>query len=224
MCSYPPPLTEIDMSAPMARHAAAGRVPRLSAPAPRWAAAAAGLAVASLVVVQASSAAFTSTTTRPGNTWTTGTVVVTADSAGTALFSQTALAPDTATTHDGEKCLVVTYSGSLAAEVRLHAAKTAGSTGLEPYLDVVIERGTGTATDGVCGSFVSSESVFTGNLGTLTTNHTGFGTGLVAGGWQPTPPSTNMTSTYRVRWNLQDNNNAQGKTAEVSLSWEAQNT
>ena len=198
---------------------AASLTPRLA----RWTAAGAGLVVASAVVVQTSSAAFTHTTTRGANTWAAGNVVVTAANAGTALFTESNLKPGST----GEQCVVVTYSGSLAADVRLHAAISTGSAplsnGLEQYLDATVTRAAGDQS-GNCATLTSPVAVYSGTMNGLATTHNNYATGATAAGWLPTPPSTSMVMTYKFVWTLQDNNNAQGLRANITFSWEAQNT
>jgi hypothetical protein len=201
-----------------------GRRSSLSPRVTRWAAAGAGLLVASTVVVQ-SSAAFTSTTTRPDNRWAAGNVIVTAANAGTAMFNESNLKPGSS----GEQCVVVTYSGSLAAEVRLHAAINTGasplSNGLETYLNATVVRAAGDQSADCAGlGGVTPIDVYSGTMNGLATTHNNYTNGATAGGWQPTPPSTTMVMTYRFQWSLQDNNSAQGLRANITISWEAQNT
>ena len=52
-----------------------------------------GLLGSGALVWQASYAAFTAQTTSPGNSWSTGSVALTDDDAGAAMFSRTGLAP-----------------------------------------------------------------------------------------------------------------------------------
>lgn len=196
----------------------------------RWAGAGAGMLVASLVVVQASSAAFTGTTTKTDNTWEAGTVSLTNDSPSVStLFTETALKPGST----GTKCLHVTYTGSLASNVRLHAAIVTGtgnSTGLESDMTVTISRLLGDhATSGACDPSYASgtpTSVFAGNFNTFATTHTSFAAVGTAGGDTWTGATTGEAYTYRIIWELPSNapNTAQGKRAKVNFTWEAQNT
>src|SRR5436305_12715016 len=80
-------------------------------------------------------AAFTAATSNAGNSFTGGTVYLTDDDGGNALFSMSAAKPgDTET-----KCLTVDYTGSLNSEVRLFGITT--GTGLDAYLTLKITRG-----------------------------------------------------------------------------------
>lgn len=177
-------------------------------------AAAGSLALISGLISTSSTAAFTGSTTNPGNAWTAGSVSISDSASGTAMFTQSGLVPgDT-----GSRCLVVTYGGDVAADVRLSASVT-GGTGLDGYLDLVVDAGTGSAAD--CSDFaVSAPGLFTGTLATMATANAGFATGVDT--WAPT--GVGQTRTYRFTWTLQDDNNAQGLTTQAGFTWEARNS
>jgi hypothetical protein len=173
-----------------------------------------GLLLSGLLVWQASHAAFSDTTTNPGNSWAAGEVIITSDRA-TALFEAPNLAPG----DGGAQCVRVTYSGTLDADVRLYGAYVGGDSGLAPYLDFDVEQGTGTAAD--CSDFTAGTSASaTGTLASFVTTHTNFANGL--GGWSPAP---NTTRTYRFTYELPHgvSNDAQGESATASFTWEARN-
>jgi len=66
------------------------------------------------------------------------------------MFNATAMAPASSST----ECIVVTYSGTLVpADVVLYGVS--GGTGLDGYLDVVIEEGSGGVFGG-CTALVGS--------------------------------------------------------------------
>ena len=175
----------------------------------------AGLLVMSLLVVTGSRAAFTASTANGVNTFTAGTVTLADDDAGSVMFNLTGMKPgDTAT-----KCVNVTYTGSLAADVKLYG--TVGGTGLADYLDTTVDIGTGAAGGAPldCTGFVLGSNLSSGTLTAFGAAHTNYGNGLggFAGATNPT------TRSYRVTVTLQDNNLAQGKTASLAFTWEAQN-
>jgi camelysin-like metallo-endopeptidase len=176
----------------------------------------AGLAAVSLFVVNSTQAAFFASTANGGNSFTAGTVVLADDDSGTLMFNLSGMKPnDTAT-----KCVNVTYTGSLAADVKLYG--DVGGTGLADYLSTSIDVGTG-ATGGEamsCDGFASSANLHNTTLAAFGAAHTNFGNG-VAGFDGATNPSTRS---YRVTVTLQDNNEAQGKNASAIFTWEAQNT
>lgn len=171
----------------------------------------------SVVATRASMSAFSDTTENSSNQWTAGSVTLTDNDSGVALFDNlTNLTPG-----DSEvDCIEVTYSGSLDAAVKLYGATTAG-TGLEAYLDLTVERGTGT-----CGAFTPDVTVWSngvdGDLGVFLGSKTDFASG--ADNWTVTGGLPDETVPYRLTVTLQDDNNAQSLTTTVTFTWEAQNT
>lgn len=122
-----------------------------------------------------------------------------------------------------ENCLVVTYGGSLAANVKLYADSLVGTLGT--YLNLGVEIGDGGAFPGTattegtipCSGFTGS-SIYSGTLAGFAGTNTDFGSGV--GVWAPT---TGLFKTYRFVVTVQDDNLAQGQTATVNFVWEAQN-
>lgn len=168
-----------------------------------------------LMAFQATSAAFSSQTSNAGNTFAAGTVELTDNDGGFALFEVTEMIPGQ--TEVG--CIEVTYSGSLDSEVRVFGAATGGD-GLEAFLDLTIERG-----DGDCTTFGNATAVWTngtdGDLGAFVGAATDFATGVDA--WQPTGGEPADTVPYRITVTLQDDNDAQGLSTAITFNWEAQN-
>lgn len=176
------------------------------------AALAAFLVVGALVVVSSRSA-FSDTTSNASNSWSGGTVVITDDDSGSAMFTATNMKPGDSNTN----CIVATYSGSLVpADVKLYG--TSGGAGLDAYLDVTIDIGTGGAF-GNCTGFTLSSTPFTGTLATFASTYTNFGNGIA--GWSPA--ANPESRTYRITVSLQDNNAAQGLNGTATFTWEAQN-
>ena len=116
-----------------------------------------------------------------------------------------------------EGCIEVTYSGSLDGIVRIYGAVTAGD-GLEDYLDLTVERGTGT-----CAEFGTATAVWTsagdGSLGAFMASKTDFASG--SDNWAVTGGGDNDTVPYRFTIVQQDDNAAQGLTSTVSFVWVA---
>lgn len=172
--------------------------------------------IGSLLIASGSRAAFTAKSTNGSNSWTAGTVILTDDDAESAMFSLTNLAPG----DGGTKCINVTYTGSLTADVKLYGP-VAGD-GLAPYLTTTIEIGTGAAggATGDCTGFTATSTLF--NAGTLAdfgTAHSSFTNGL--GGFTGATNPTTMS--YRITTSVADDTLAQGKTATATFTWEAQN-
>ncbi len=164
---------------------------------------------------QRTGAAFSATTDNTGNAFVAGTVTLTDNDSGTAMFN----VPNMTLNDTAVGCIEVTYSGTLDPQVRTYAAITAGD-GLEAYLDLTIERG-----DGTCAAFGTATAVWTnatdGDLGVFLAAATNYATGQ--DNWQPTGGAPDDTVPYRFTMALQDNTLAQAKTVTVTFTWEAQN-
>lgn len=153
--------------------------------------------------------AFSATTQNAGNSFATGSITLTDNDSGSALFNVTgADANDTYT-----RCIRVTYAstGSVNATVKLYG--TTAGTGLDQYLDVAITRGTGTAAD--CSDFAGATSIYSGTLQAFPDNY--------AAGVDDTDTSwsNGEAATYRIAVTVQDNNAAQGLNASQTFTWEA---
>ena len=176
----------------------------------------AAIGVVGLLVLTTSRAAFNDTTDNGPNSFTAGDVVLNDDDAGNVMFDLAGMKPgDTAT-----KCINVTYTGSLPADVKLYG--TVGGTGLATYLDTVIDIGTGAGggTNFDCGGFKASANLHTATLDVFGTTNTDYATGL--GGFDGATNPTTMS--YQFTVTLQDNNAAQGLDATATFTWEARNT
>lgn len=92
--------------------------------------------------------AFSATTQNAGNEISTGTVALGDNDAGSAMFQVTGAKPGDTWT----KCIKITYTGSLPADVKNYLSSTPGP--LTPYLRLKLERGT-QSTGGFpgCGDF-----------------------------------------------------------------------
>ena len=176
--------------------------------------------VAGAVAVVGTWSAFSATTGNAGNSFSAGTVHLTDNDAGAAMLSLSNARPGDATTG----CILVTYGGTLDADVRLHGAI---SGDLAPYLNLTVTRGTDSAP-----SF-SSCTGFTAD----STNYIGAGPGVIysgplsgyPAGWDAgtADPDTTWTAgesrSYRLRVELANDENAEAKTASATFRWEARN-
>lgn len=172
-----------------------------------------GLLGASAVVWQRSEAAFTGTTSNPSNTWSVGTVSLTDDDASAAMFNAAGLFPGST----GQRCLTVTYGGSVEAPVRMYVPTTTGTTILS-YLDLVVEEGTG-GSFADCTGFTPSSTLFTGTLDAAATDHAGYDDGWST--W--TPNGAAQSRTYRIAYTLNAStpDTEQGLSATATFQWEA---
>ncbi len=173
----------------------------------------------SLLVLQASRAAFSDTTDNTGNAFSTGTVILSDDDTGTAMFNVTNMVPgDTATA-----CIAVTYSGTVAdpSAVKLYSGGYTDSGTLADYLNVTVEEGTG-GSFADCSGFVSGATIVSGTtVAGFDTSYTDYASG--AGTWDPA--STPESRTYRVTVELDAATpNAQQGASVTALAfvWEVQ--
>jgi hypothetical protein len=177
----------------------------------RLTAIAAALLMLTVLTVTRSQAAFSDTTANAGNSFASGSVVLTDDDTDTAMFTVTAMTPGT----PAVECLTVTYSGSLTpADIRMYGTS---SGALAPYLDTTIEVGTG-GSFGNCAGFTPSGTIFNNTLANFSTTHTNWTSGLAA-----FTAATNPTSrTLRFTVDVQNNPLAQTKSASADFTFEAQ--
>lgn len=169
-------------------------------------------------------AAFTATTTSPGNSFAPGTVAIGDNDTGAAMLALAAAKPGDSDT----SCMRVTYTGSINSSVRLYAGLT-GS--LAQYLTLTVTRGTDAAPSfDSCASFAPDA-----------TNYIGAGAGVVYSGALSAFPSTyaaglvdpipaapeswtaSEAHSYRFAISLDNNNAAQGLSSTASFTWEARN-
>lgn len=160
--------------------------------------------------------AFGDTTSRGSNSYAGGTVTLSSNSSATPVYALTSKSPgDT-----GERCVRVTYSGSLAATVTLYRSGFTGGTGLDPYLNLTVVRGSGTQTD--CSDFTSAATVYSGTLSAFPSAYAGGLSLTNASG--STTWSQNDAVTYRITAVMQNDVRAQGlATGTHSFTWEARN-
>lgn len=177
-------------------------------------------AAASLIAVGAFSA-FSSTTTNPGNSFSAGSVVISDNDAGSALYQVSNQKPGVLT----EKCIKVTYTGSLDADVKLYTPSTIAPAG--QYVNLKVEEGTQpTTTFPGCTGFTpkAGAALYNGTLSAFGTSHSGWANGLVTNPGAATGWVQNDAVAYRVTVQVQDVNAAQGATVGAhDYTWEARN-
>ena len=161
-------------------------------------------------------AAFSSTTTNPGNTFEAGTVTIEDNDGGSALFTNAVKQKP----GDTDRCVKVKYTGSLDATVKLY---TSAITGTGSDLNLTVAKGAGAAAD--CSDFVAAGDVFgPDTLANFRTAHPDFAGGLAVNPGAATKWVTNDEVTFRFRITVPDSNSAQGKSVDpFTLTWEAQN-
>lgn len=150
---------------------------------------------------------FRSDSAADGSTYAAGTVAVSDNDAGEALYTLSGLEPGTVT----ERCIKVTYSGTLNGEVRLYTDSSLGA--LAPYLDLTITPGTqsGTQAFGSCTGFTpdAAGALFTGTLASFGSAHSSWASGLVdADPGAGTSWNTDQSVVYRVGVAVRDDDAA----------------
>jgi hypothetical protein len=192
------------------------RVTSRGATVTRVAAVGVALALVSAFVVTGSRAAFTASTTNPGNEWSTGDVVLYDDDgddpATSRMFSVSNMHPDDPPV---VRCIRVSYDGTFDADVTLHAV--AGGTGLAPYLDLTVEMGTGGSyadCDGFTGAVIS-----TGTVASFASSYATGAAGLDLFSPSATTPGAPESRTFRFTVGVQSENDALGKTATATFTW-----
>jgi hypothetical protein len=208
----------------------------------------ASMVITGLLIWHASYAAFTASSSTGTNSWTSGTVAITNDQSGVVVWNLTGAKPDTATSTlsppasgtytpaagssaGGAACFKVTYSGNLAADVRVYAStltETGGNGGLGPFMLFSLDTGTDAAggSDLTCAQYTTSGTYNFGSSSNSTIFLSTFPTTYLGAASSWTPSST-TTKWYRLSWLLPQNTNgttAQGQQVQVVFKWEADNT
>ncbi|TQS42536.1 hypothetical protein FL583_23925 [Cryptosporangium phraense] len=170
----------------------------------------AGLLGSGALVWTSTEAAFTAVVTNPGNSWTSGSVALTDDDTGSAMFTALNLSPgDT-----GTKCIKVTYGASQTASVKMRGTQ---SGSLAQYVNLQIEEGNGGSFNSCLG--FSGNLIYNGTVQGFGTSATDFASGV--GSWTPTGAA--QTRTYRITYTLSPStpNTQQSSTASADFIWEA---
>jgi Camelysin metallo-endopeptidase len=168
--------------------------------------------------------AFSSTSSNPGNEFQAGTVNIGDNDSGTAIYNSQNAAPGESVT----KCIKVTYSGSLDADVKLYVADTVGS--LAQYVDLTIQPGNfpgaPPAANACTGFTADGAAIFNNTLQNFRTNHNSWATGLVDNPGSTTEWAAGNSVVYQITASVQSGapNSAQDTTTDVhAFTWEARN-
>jgi hypothetical protein len=139
--------------------------------------------------------------------------------AGSAMWSVTNRIPgDTVTT-----CIRLSYTGTLAADVKLYSASAVNT--VDQYLNLSVDRGTmpGGTTFPNCTGFSSQSTIYSGTVQGFKNSNNAYGNGVGAYPGAQTQWNQNDTLVYRFTVTLQNNTGAQGLTSTTSFTWEARN-
>lgn len=169
--------------------------------------------VGGLLVMGGSQAAF-SGSTESNNSWKAATVALTSNKS-TAMFNVAAMKPGTTESH----CITVTSASDIPTEVRMYSGGVGGTNGLNTYLSMAIDAGSG-GTDGAtsCTGFTATASLFNG-LASDFAAATNFATALPG---QALAPGAGQQ--YRISVTLLTTapNSAQGGQSSIKFVWENQ--
>lgn len=162
--------------------------------------------------------AFTATTTNSGNSFSAGTVAIAQHPGATTMYTGTNAKPgDTVT-----KCIRVTYTGSIAAAVKLYVSPAVTNGTL---FNLQVERGSGMTTldnTDSCTGFVSSSVAYTGQLGSVATTYAaGLDGKAAAAAW-----AANDAVDYRITLTVNDDTTPNAHTTVMAtgahvFTWEA---
>jgi hypothetical protein len=179
------------------------------------------LGAGGLAAGAATFSAFSATTANPGNGFAAGTVTLGDDDAGAALVSLPAQArPGDSST----RCIRVSYTGSLPAEVRLYASVTGG---LADHLTLTVTRGTqaspsfpsctGFTADSGNYGYGANGILYQGKVSGLPASYASAITDPAAS-W-----SNGDARSYRYAVTVDNTPAAQGLSASATFNWEARN-
>lgn len=161
-------------------------------------------------------AAFSATTTNPGNSFDSGTVTISDNDSGSAMFAVTGVRPGST----GSTCMKVLYTGSLAATIKVYTGNVSNTFSNDFTID--IDKSTaGSDTFQNCTGFAGgsvTNLVTDSTVGSLPTNYAG-GYTLDAAATNPTPWYIRVT--YELGAGAGDGD--QGKSAEFDIVFEARN-
>lgn len=176
--------------------------------------------LAGLMVWQGSQAAFVAETYNAGNNWQAGSVTLSNDGTGGAMFSIGNLVPG----QTGSHCIVVTATG-VAGVVKTYTENSVPD-GLENNITMKVEQGTG-GTYGDCTGFTPIATYGTQPLATLLTDASSYATGVLP--WTTTSGTT--TKSYKFTWTFDTTgltpaqvNALEGKSVRTDIEWELQNS
>jgi len=178
---------------------------------------------AAAMVWHASYAAFSGTTRSSGNSWSTGSVALTDDDAGSARFQATNMTPGSTDT----RCIKVTANASVPGVVKGYAVNPVASVSkLEDHVLVTVNEGTG-GSFASCTGFVSTSNLITDMSLTTLATHNDYASGM--GGWAVTAGT--QTRTYQVTWRFDTTGMTQsqldalqGAQTGIDIQWELQSS
>jgi hypothetical protein len=178
---------------------------------------------AALLIWQSSYAAFSGTTRNSGNNWSTGSVALTDDDAGSARFQAVGMVPGNTET----RCITVTANASVPGVVKGYTVNPVLSpSGLQDYVKISMKYGTGGGF-GSCTGFVEAGVIFPATSLTSLSAYNSYANG--PGSWAVTAGT--QTRTYQITWTFDTTglsqaqlDNLQNAQTGIDLQWELQSS
>ncbi len=176
--------------------------------------------LAGLMVWQGTNAAFSADTRNIGNSWETGSVAISDDDGGAAMFAVQNLVPG----DSGSRCIVVTASPTVASTVKTYV-QSLQADGLQDNVFVSMEQGSG-GSFGDCTGFVAAgEAAPSMSLAEAAT-YNSYAAGVLP--WDVAAGTS--FKTYKISWVFDTTgldqagiDALQGKAASMNIEWEMQN-
>jgi hypothetical protein len=181
------------------------------------------LAVMAGVAVFTTSAAFTATTSNPGNVIEAGTVAIGDSDAGTGQLYNALNQKPGSGNGPTAACIRVTYSGSLASAVKLYSSAVSNGTNFR----LKVERGNGLTAPAAnmnCTGFNSTSTPFDNTLNQFPTTYAGGIDGkAAAAAWSSGDSVDYRFTIYAVDDSTPNAHTSAVDTGSHSFTWEAQN-
>jgi hypothetical protein len=171
------------------------------------------------VAVVGTLSAFSATAVNSDSSFAAGTVTLADNDSGAVLYSASNQKPGVNTV----KCIKLTYTGSLGADVKLYTPSTVNASA--QYINLTIEKGTSdTAVFPNCGTFTAESTIYSGTLAAFATARNSYANGIPAFPGSQTAWAQNDSLVYRFTLSVQDDNAAQGASSGLhTFTWEARN-
>ena len=168
--------------------------------------------------------AYTSVSTNEGNTFTAGTIALTDNDSGSALFNVNGFTPGDSFV----RCIRVDYASTGGVESGIKLYGNTGGTGLADYLDLRIRRGTMPApgASGDCTGFTPDTDDYDGNGDGVffDSQLDQFPATYASGIADPVSAwADGDSAVYEITLTVQNDNAAQGLAATQDFSFEARN-
>lgn len=170
------------------------------------AAALTALALVVFMIASVTRAAWTDTTDNTGNSWDTGSVSLTDDDLGVAMFTTTNMVPGDVVEND----IIVTNESTVPLDVKLYGANLVNADGLAEHLNLKI------------GTTLGAGDVYTGTLAAFIVAHSNYATGTPVINLGTELIDESKTYYFWVELDAATPSTLQASTAGIDFVWEGQ--